>query len=203
MPSCRRHIALVALLSAPVLAGCVETAVTAGAATGVAAVQERGIKGAVSDTAIRTEINHLWIQRSEQILVDFNLQIHEGRVLVTGATKDPQLRADAIQLAWKADGVREVINEVEVTEEGGIVNYARDTAIQSELNARLLFTRGIQSVNYSIETVNGVVYILGVAQDRAEIDRVLEIARNLANVKRVVSHVLLKDDPKRFAKPAS
>jgi osmotically-inducible protein OsmY len=188
-------------LGAPLLQGCLEAAVGAGATVGVAAMQERGVKGAASDTAIRAEINHYWFQKSTSLFINLNLQVHEGRVLVSGAVTNPDTRADAIRLAWQANGVREVINEVVVTNEGGLVAYARDTAITTELNARILFAREIQSVNYSIEAVNGTVYLLGVAQNPRELERVVDTARNIRNVRRVVPHVLMKDDPKRFAGP--
>ena len=191
------------LLAAGALQGCVAAAVGAGATAGVAAAEERGIKGAVSDTGIRAEINHYWLQRDEKLFMNCNLQIQEGRVLVTGAVKDPDTRAEAIQLAWKAKGVREVINEIEVTNEGGFGSYARDTSIVTELRSRLLFAKDIQSVNYSIESVNGVVYMLGVAQNQVELDKALSIARNVNYVRRVVSHVLLKDDPRRFREPTA
>ncbi|HEX2113662.1 MAG TPA: BON domain-containing protein [Alphaproteobacteria bacterium] len=193
----------VLMLAAGALQGCIEAAVGAGAGVGVAAAQERGVKGAVSDTGIRAEINHYWLQKDEKLFINCNLQVHEGRVLVSGAVKDADTRAEAIQLAWKAKGVREVINEIEVTNEGGIGNYARDTAIVTELRSKLLFAKDIQSVNYSIEAVNGVVYMLGVAQNQAELDKALNIARNVNYVRRVVSHVLLKDDPRRFREPTA
>jgi osmotically-inducible protein OsmY len=191
------------MLAGGALQGCVAAAVGAGATAGVAASQERGLKGATSDTGIRAEINHYWLQKDEKLFLNCNLQIHEGRVLVTGAVKDADTRAEAIQLAWKAKGVREVINEIEVTNEGGVGAYARDTAIVTELRSRLLFAKDIDSVNYSIESVNGVVYMLGVAQSQAELDKALNIARNVNYVRRVVSHVLLKDDPRRFREPAA
>jgi osmotically-inducible protein OsmY len=191
------------MLAAGALQGCVAAAVGAGAAAGVAASQDRGIKGAANDTAIRAEINHYWLQKDEKLFTNCNLQIHEGRVLVTGAVKDADVRAEAIQLAWKAKGVREVINEIEVTNEGGVGAYARDTTIVTELRSKLLFAKDIQSVNYSIEAVNGTVYMLGVAQDQVELDKAINIARNVSYVRRVVSHVLMKDDPRRFREPAA
>jgi osmotically-inducible protein OsmY len=191
------------LLGAGALQGCVAAAVGAGATAGVAASQDRGIKGAASDTAIRAEINHYWLQKDQSLFGNCNLQIHEGRVLVTGAVKDADTRAEAIQLAWKAKGVREVINEIEVTNQGGVGAYARDTAIVTELRSKLLFAKDIQSVNYSIESVNGTVYVLGVAQDQVELDKALNIARNVNYVRRVVSHVLMRDDPRRFREPAA
>jgi osmotically-inducible protein OsmY len=192
---------VLALASAPLLQGCVELAIATGATVGVAAMQERGVKGTAKDQAIRAEINHLWLQKDHRYFGDLNLQVQEGRVLVSGTVKDAETRAEAIQLVWQAENVREVINEVEVTDEGGgVVGYGRDTAINTELRTRLLFAKNVDSVNYSIETVNGNVYLLGVAQNQQELDRVLEIARNISNVRRVVSHVLLIDDPRRLAK---
>jgi osmotically-inducible protein OsmY len=190
------------LASGLALSGCIETAVGGAAAVGTTAMQERGVKGAVNDTAIRAEINHNWLDKDHRLFIDLNLQVHEGRVLVSGTVKDAQIRADAIQLTWKAKGVREVINEVEIIPEGtGIVDYGRDAAISTELKARLLFAKEINSVNYSTEVVNGSVYLLGVAQNQAELERVLNVARNIKNVKRVVDHVLMKDDPRRFRDP--
>jgi osmotically-inducible protein OsmY len=194
--------AAAAFLCLAALSGCVATAVGAGAAAGDTAMQDRGIKGAVNDNAIRAEIDHYWLQKDHKMFMALHLQIYEGRVLVSGTVGDPDTRSDAISLAWKASGVREVYDEVEVTNEGGFVDYARDTKIETELNAKILFAKDVESVNYSTEVVNGVVYLLGVAQNQAELDRVLSIARNLADVKKVVSHVIMKDDPQRF-KPAS
>jgi osmotically-inducible protein OsmY len=189
---------LVAGLALPVvLSGCVGVAVTGGATAATAAAQERGFKGTVDDTIVRARINDLWLQHSAEIFQNVGLQVTEGRVLLTGKLKDPQLRLDAVKLAWQAQGVNEVINEIQVTEEGSIGSYARDTAISTELKSRLLFDKQVSSINYSIETVGQIIYVMGIAQDQAELDRVINHARNIAYVRRVVSYVRLKDDPSR------
>lgn len=197
--------ALIAMALTLPLGGCVAAAVGGGAAAASGAVQERGIKGTMNDTGIRAEITDLWLKKKASYLSDLNLQVHEGRVLVTGAVADPDERAEAIQLAWKAEGVKEVINEVEVTDKGGIGAYARDTVILTEFNARLLAAEKIDSLNYSAEAVYGTLYLLGVAHTPQELDRVVAIARNIRNVRKVVSHVVMQDDPRRKqqAQPAS
>jgi osmotically-inducible protein OsmY len=191
-----------AALAALVLAGCVETAVIGGtAAVGAAtAMQDRGVKGAAEDLSIRAQINDMWFKdRNGQALMrDLNLQVQEGRVLVSGELATADMRADAIQLAWKASGVREVINEVEVGNTGGLRTYWTDSRIVRELEARMLLERGVSSLNYSVESYNVTIYLLGVAQDETELGRVLQLARNIGGVKRVVNHVLLRDDPRRF-----
>ncbi len=181
------------------LGGCVPAAIVgSAAAVGVVVAQERSIGDTAEDIQIRTEINHLWLQADENLLYDVELQVQERRVLLSGAVSSPELRLKAVQLAWQAEGVKEVINEIEVTDESTVADYARDTWISTELRSLLLFDEDVRSVNYSIETVNQVIYLMGVAQDQAELQRVVDHARNVAYVRRVVSYVQMKEDPERI-----
>ena len=190
-----------AVVALALLPGCAGVVVGAAATGAVAGLQERGFAGTANDNAIALAINHQWLQRSEKMFAALQTQIYEGRVVISGAVTDPDMRAEAIQLAWKADGVREILNEIEITNEGGLTAYAKDTWTANELRTRLLFARGVNSINYSVEVVNGTVYLLGVSADQAEHDRVLAIARNMANVRRVVSHIINRDDPRRTRPP--
>lgn len=199
----RRLSSLIVTLAAlaglgQVTASCVPAAVvgTAGAA-GAAASQERGFSGAMSDTRIRLEINHYWFQASEEIFSKINLQVQEGRVLLTGTIADPQTRVDAVRLTWQADGIKEVINEIEVDDDTTVTDWARDIKISQQLKNKLLFDRDVSSLNYSIEVVNQRIYLIGVAQDQAEMDRVIAHAKDIAYVRGLVNYVRLKDDPAR------
>ena len=190
---------LVPAIAALALAGCIETAVVGGAAVGSTALQDRGIKGAAADLGIRSEINDLWFkdEHGQIFMRDLNLQVQEGRVLVSGEVANADLRARAVQLAWKASGVREVLNEIQVAERGGIAANFADARITSTLRVQLMGDRNVRDINYSIDTVNGVVYLMGIAQDQAEMDRVVGYARNISGVKQVVNHAVLRDDPRR------
>ena len=68
----------------------------------------------------------------------------------------------------------------------------RDGWITTRIKSCLLFEKDLYSLNYTVETVNGVVYLTGVGQDEAEINRVAEVARNVGGVKKVVNHVKIK-----------
>ena len=171
------------------LQGCDQAVVGAGAMAGSAAMEERGLGGAISDTEIRVRINALLLSKSERMWHKIGLQIHEARVLLTGVVDAPEMRDEAVRLAWEAKGVKEVINEIRIDRSGGIAGFAHDTWISGQLKAKLLLDREVASVNYSIETVGGTVYLLGVARSREELDRVANHARNLDYVRNVVSHV--------------
>jgi osmotically-inducible protein OsmY len=105
------------------------------------------------------------------------------------------MRADAVRLAWSAKGVKEVINELQLADPGGVSGFARDTWISTQLKFALLFDKQVSSINYSIETVRGTVYLIGLAQGRVELDRVMNHARGLSYVKKVLNYVQIKRPP--------
>ena len=91
------------------------------------------------------------------------MQVYMGRVLLTGTVETAEMRAEAVKLAWTAEGVKEVINEIQLTGLAGASGFARDTWISTQLKSALLFDKQIASINYSIETVAGTVYLIGLA----------------------------------------
>jgi len=180
------------------LSGCAATVVGAGATAGVAAAEERGIDGAIDDLKIRTEINHLWFQKDVEMFRKVTLNISEGRVMLTGMVATDQARADAVRLSWQASGVREVLNELQVVPAGESGwDQANDLWIQNKLKARLLTDGEVKNINYVVDVTDSVVYLLGIAQSGAELDRVIAHARDVSGVKRVISHVRLKTDSRR------
>ncbi|MEA1937485.1 MAG: BON domain-containing protein [Pseudomonadota bacterium] len=170
-----------------------------GAAVGVAAVQERSMPDAAIDAEIRIKVNDLWFRHNVDMFRKLNLSINEGRVLVTGVVPDPDWRVDAVRLVWQVNEVKEVINEIEV-DDPNIEAFARDTWILAQLRGKMTFTEDIYSVNYNLEVVRGVVYLIGVARLQEELDMVIELARNIDGVKRVVSYVRVKPPEESPAK---
>ena len=172
--------------------GCAPLVIGGAAAGGTAAVaasEHRGLSGFASDAEIQAEINHLWFQNSLDLHRRMGLTVNQGRVLLTGRAADTQMRLDAVRLAWQAKGVQEVINEIQVDNDSGLMDSARDTWISTQLRTKLTFDSRIHSQNYSIDTVNGVVYLMGLADSQGELDRAVEHARALPNVQRVVNYV--------------
>jgi len=169
-------------------------ALSTGAGLGVAAAQEGGIEAAATDASIRLQVLDLWFKEDVDMFRRLNLAVKEGRVLVTGTVPNPDLRVEAIRLVWQADGVRQVINEIRIEDDKSFTNYVQDTWITGQLRTRLTFDRNIQSINYNIETVKGTVYLMGIAQDEAERQRVIDHARNLAYVENVVSYIRLRGE---------
>lgn len=186
-------LALLALFALPLQACAVAAVGAAGTAVGTVA-QERPVDQASSDAMIRVELNDLWFRTNIDMYRAVNLSISEGRLLLTGVVAEPQMREDAVRTAWQIEGVREVINEIEVGDRS-FGDFAGDNAIAATLRSNITFDSSLQSLNYSIDVIKGVVYLLGIAQDRGELERVLAHARSISGVQRVVSYVRLKTDP--------
>ncbi|HVJ53615.1 MAG TPA: BON domain-containing protein [Aliidongia sp.] len=195
MTSSRSVLARLALLSlcCTSLGGCVVAAVGAGAAGGgYALAQERGPGGTFSDTGIKSQLEADYVGTNSAIEKYVYINVFEGRVLLTGNVPDPALRDQAVAIAWKVNGVREVINEIKLSDASSFGANAKDNWIQTRLRTELTFDGGIKSLNYSIETVDGVVYIIGIARTQEELDLVLNHARNIPDVRRVVNYVRIR-----------
>jgi osmotically-inducible protein OsmY len=175
------------------LAACGPTGILvgAGATAATASQTEKGFQSAATDLRIRTEINHYLFQKDVELFSAVALSVENGRVLLTGAVEKPDNRVEATRLAWKAPGVREVINEIQVRDSASLVDRAKDILINKRLQGTLLLDNDIKSINYSSDAVNGVVYLFGVARSQTELDRVINHARNIEYVMKVVSYVAL------------
>ncbi len=179
------------------LGGCTSFILGAATAGGVAFAQERSIGAAIDDKTIQLQINAELLRYDEVLFRQVDVESIEGRVVLTGAVSTPEKRLEATRIAWQPNGVKEVANELQVTDKGGVGDFAKDTWITTQLRTKLLTDTEIFDINYTVETVNGTVYLLGIAKTQAELDRVTDHARNIGGVVKVVSHVRLKDDRSR------
>ena len=193
-----KHFLTISLVAAGLsLSSCtmVGIAGVAGVAAGTAAVQEGGISSAVSDARIQIAINDVWFRHDVGMFTKLDLTVNQGRVLITGVVQDPNYRVEAVRLAWQPRGVVQVINEIKVADSNGVVGYAKDVWITTRLRTAIIMDRDVESINYSIDTVQGSVYLMGFAQNQVELNHVIDIARRIENVKQVVSYVKLVGAP--------
>ena len=195
-----KNIITLFVMSAIILptTACVPALLGGAGVAGYAGVQERTVGRAVDDATIDAEIQSSFVQKNvRDLFVNVGVEVNEGRVLLTGAVKDPETSVEAVRLAWQPKGVKEVINEIQVTDKTSLNDYAKDVWISAQVKSKLLFGKHIRSANYSIETVNGVVYLMGLAKDQDELSRAANVVSTVKGVKKVISHVRLYDDQRR------
>ena len=190
----RRILAL--SLVAATLSACGPVAVlSAGADAGVSAAENRSIGRKMDDTVIYTDLTNQFIQAGRDDLLQYvTFNTRYGRVMLTGTVNTQDDAMVAGQLSWKAKGVTEVINELIVNPDTHFYDTANDSLIKRNLESRLLITKGVWVINYSIDVQGGTAYLIGRVTDQTELDKVLNIARTTRGVKRVVSHLQINTD---------
>ena len=130
----------------------------------------------------------------KKYIINVGIEVYEGRVLLTGYLPSEVMRAKVIRLTWEVAGVKDVFNELLVGETN-IKNLTRESWITAQLTSNITLDKKILAINYSIETVGGTIYLIGLAQNQAELDRVVAHARNIRYVRNVISYVRVKKAP--------
>lgn len=183
---------LLAAIAAASLTGCVGVSLN---------TEERSFGSAMGDFNARTDLNARLLAQGPELYTAVATSVIEGRVHLSGTVPTNNDRLIATRLAWETPNVKEVVNDIEVTNEGDLLDTVRDRWINTQVRARILTDALIKDINYTINTQNRTIYILGIAQDQAELDRVLQHARSVPEARRVVNYALLKGDPRRHVWP--
>ncbi len=182
---------------AGLLAGCaigVSSFATDGADFGInvgrTMTADRSLFNVLDDLSIKnTAENNLL---DEALSLNVNVDVYQGMMMLTGSVEDAVTRKKAEKLARGVDGVRELFNEIQVTDESWVKSLPKDVYLENAITAKMVFAPGIRSVNYRCRVVNGVLYFMGMARSREELDKVIALGR-MNGVRKIVSHVFLTD----------
>ncbi|MFV9875141.1 MAG: BON domain-containing protein [Rickettsiales endosymbiont of Dermacentor nuttalli] len=189
------------LAVAYLLNSCAPAVIGATAATGLVLSQEKTVGKTVDDATIWTRIKSNFLHKNfDHMFIGVDVKVDEGRVLLTGYVPDVKTRMEAVKIVWSQEGVKEVMDEIQISSKNDkltLKEYSLDTWITTQLKTKLLVEKNIRSVNYNIETIEGIIYLLGIAQNKEELDKVTYLASTIPNVKKVMSFVRLKDSPLR------
>jgi osmotically-inducible protein OsmY len=191
-----RLATLMSLLAMPLALGGCAVALVGGLAAaggvGYAAGQERGVGGAASDFTIKTNIEKAFTQTDPRLQIGITTNVYNGRVLLTGHVASPGMKATAEQIAGRVPGVRALYDELEIASAENVWNDTKDAWITAQVRSKMVGDGAIRSVNYTIDTENGAVFLIGSARSQVELDHATKIARYVPGVRRVVSYVELR-----------
>ena len=182
------------LLASFSLSGCTNAVIGVGSAAVAASTTEKGISTSVSDGMIFTKLHDKFIRTDASLSTFVDVTVNNGAVLLTGKVKTPDKKVLATKLAWEIKGVREVVNETQVTDKSSIKDIAKDLAASAKLRGKLIADNDISSLNYNIDVVNGTVYLSGVASNADEMNKVVTHAQELRFAQQVVNYIIIETD---------
>ena len=182
-----RFLIFLALVLA--LTGCAPTVLSLAVDGAYTASEERTLDDVVDDNGIKIELNALLLDEGLGLFKDVGTVVYRRHVYLLGAveTGEEKARAGAIgRIPEKATGLT---NDIQVTDEGDVASLVDDIYIEKVIQADYLFDSAIDSANFRVRSVNGVVYLIGLAESQAELDKAVAIVDARDDVRRVVNYV--------------
>ncbi len=173
-------------------------AVGAGATAGSIILETRSLEDSIKDRAIQAAINQRIADENMETFGAISIDVVEGRVLLTGIITSQETRLNVVKYSWAEEGVEEVVDEILVAPTLGIFDFSNDLWIKTQLLSAITFDKDVLATNYEISVVGERVYLFGISENKAEVDRVIAHAREIPYVRRVISHMRNKDDPLRL-----
>jgi osmotically-inducible protein OsmY len=171
---------------------------TGAAGSTLTLAKDRKANEALTDIKIASYIKSDLIKKNfRELYAKVNVDVVLGRVLLTGTVDKEEDALTVVQVAWEQKGVNEVINELKADKNSNyfnLVQYTKDSLITSQIKSRTFLNRDIKFINFTVVTVNNVVYLFGISRSEDELKQVAEIAANVNGVTKVISHVQIKQD---------
>ena len=183
------HVLFIILFS---FSNCAQLVTGTAAKVVTVSKEERSIGEFVDDAIIKAVIKNSYFDQNEDIFFNVDVEVSQGRVLLTGTVTNIDLRIEATRMAWGAKGVKTVINEIQLSNSDSILNFADDLVISTKVIGKLMLDENINSLNFNVETVNKVVYIIGIARSEKEKNQVIDLASQVYGVEQVVDYISIK-----------
>ena len=177
------------------ITSCVGTSSQGIFGTGVSvALDPRSIGTQIDDNIMQKNLSSRLLLKDKKYVLSINTKVLDGRIFITGKVEDPEEKLQITKMAWETDGVRSVKNNIMIKEEFNFKQSAKDLLITSQLRSAMILNKKIKSTNYNIDTYKKKIYIYGIAQDKDEMKQVIQEAKSILDVDKVVASILLVED---------
>ena len=142
---------------------------------------DRSLK-VVDDATIKINIAAKFLNSGNNLFVEINTNVLEGRVLLTGLIDNQEARIEAVRLVWEVEGVNEVVNEIQIGNRSNIKDYANDLWINTQAKGVAAKTIGLRAVSYNFETIQGKIYVAGITSKPEQIESLVEALKTIKGV---------------------
>jgi len=160
----------------------------------VIAEGDRSMGTVIDDATIKVNIAAKFISSEDNLFVDVSTTVLNGRVLMTGLVDNQEVRIDAVRRVWEVEGVKEVINEIQIGNRASLKEYANDVWINTQAKGLAAKAVGLRVVGYNFETIQGKVYIAGITSRPDQLEDLINAIKTIKGVKEIVNYVIIKEN---------
>ena len=178
-----------------IIQGCSPVGILAsgGATTMVVAEGDRSFGTVVDDATIKLNLSAKFLKSKNNIFLNVNTNVNDGRVLLTGVVQSQEVRIDAVRSVWEISGVKEVMNEIEVGDQTTLKEYANDLWINTKVKSLAAQVVGFRVLSYNFETIKGKVYIAGISSRPDQLEGIINAIKTVKGVNEIVNYVTLAE----------
>jgi len=175
--------------------GCtpVDILASGGATTMVIAEGDRSPGTVIDDATIKINISAKFLSSDNNLFLNIDTKVLEGRILLTGIVESQEIRIEAVKKVWEVVGVKEVINEIEVGDKTSIKQYANDLWITAQIKALAAKNIGLRSLTYNFETIKGRVFVAGITSRPEQLEILIDSIKTIKGVKEIINYVIIKE----------
>lgn len=166
------------------VAGCAPMVVGSAALTTASIASDpRPASRQLEDTEIQLKASNL-LQSQFSELARINASSYNGVVLLTGDASDAEIRNKAVSLVSGIQGVKSVIDRINVGSKLPFSQVTADTWLSSKVRTTLIATRGIPSNSLKVTVEDGNVYLQGIVTQQQASD-IAKTVSSISGVKEV------------------
>jgi osmotically-inducible protein OsmY len=177
-------IALLVLLSALSLQGCVGVALVGAGSAAISASDRRTTGVQIEDERIElVSANRFGEMFGDKAHI--NITSYNRNVLLTGEVADAKAKQEVEKIVRGVPNVRGITNDLQVGPLASLTSRASDAGTTGKVKARFLDAGKFNVVHVKVVTEASVVYLLGIVTE-AEANDAVEVARTTGGVRKVV-----------------
>ncbi|WP_413722100.1 molecular chaperone OsmY [Sodalis sp. RH24] len=141
----------------------------------------------MGDSAVTAKVKSALVGDKGINSTDISVVTNNGVVTLSGFVTNQTQAERAVTAAKSVEGVTSVSDKLHVKEttNASVKTYAGDTAITSEVKAKLLADSIVPSRNVKVETSDGIVQLSGHVKNAREASRAESVAKAVDGVKSV------------------
>ena len=161
------------------------------------ATDPRTLGTQIDDSIMKQNILARLVLTDKKHFLKIAVKIIDGRIILTGKVDDPEEKLQITKIAWETKGARSVKNDIKIKEKFNFKVSAGDALITSQLRVAMMIDREIRNSNYKVDTYKKRIYIYGIASNEKERRKVINEAKEILDVEKVIASILLVEDLSR------
>ena len=178
-----------------ILTSCAGTGSRGVFGTGVSvALDPRSLGTQIDDSIMQKNVAARLIMMNKNYILSINTKVLDGIIFLTGKVNDPEEKLQITKIAWETEGVRSVRNDIKIKDEFNFKQSAKDLLITSQLRTAMILSKSIKATNYNIDTYKKKIFIYGIALNDEERQEVIDEAKSILDVEKVIASIFLVED---------